>query len=210
MIKFVVFLLILTIVPPSFADIITSTGNGPNYRSFMNKTTTVAPLHSPYRSQRYHRNTHCPTCHNHTSYLSRNNLNALEKYALNKTFNRESELQRLERLEDLAFGSIQEGDLVSRYKNIENAILSRPKTTAKSSVLNNLANYFSGQTTGFTPSLIPYPSYNNLGGFSTTPYGYGPNYNSQRIEQFSNGIFGGGYGFSGSNFGNGSSIRILD
>ncbi len=139
-------------------------------------------------------------------------LNALEKYALNKTYRRESDLERLERLENLAFGATQFGDLDRRFSNVERAILSRPKSQPQQSLLNNLANYFSGQATGFTPNLTPYPRMNNLGGFTSNPYLFtpNPNYNSNRFENYSNGLFGGGWRQSGHNFGTGSSIRILD
>ena len=135
---------------------------------------------------------------------------ALEKYALRKTYGRENELQRLERLENLAFGAVQSGNPVIRFKNVENAILSRPQYNTKQSLLNNVANYFAGQTTGFTPSITSYPNYTNLGGFSSNPYMFTPKYSNSNYEQYSNGIFGGGWGMRGSDFGTGSSIRILD
>ena len=74
---------------------------------------------------------------------------------------------------------------------------------------NNIANYFAGQATGYTPNIT---QYNNLGGFTSNPYAFTPvpGYNNNNFEQYSNGIFGGGWGMSGSNYGTGSSIRILD
>ena len=135
-------------------------------------------------------------------------LTALEKYSMNKTYNREAPLRRLERLENLAFGSIQEGDLRARYKNVETAILSRPRPNQKRTALGNLANYFAGQATGITPSI--FTNYGN--GYSydsyTNPYNSG--FGTQRINQYSNGIFGSGYSILNNNFGNGSAIRILD
>ena len=157
-------------------------------------------------------NNHFMPYYPNNNYLSRSNLKALEKYALNQTFGRESDLQRLERLENLAFGATQMGNLNQRFKNVENAILSRPKYNTKNSVLKNLANYFAGQATGFTPDIMNYPTYNNLGGFSTFPNSFmpTPRYNNQSFEQYSNGIFGGGWGMRGHDFGTGTGVRILD
>jgi len=134
------------------------------------------------------------------------NLSALEKYALNKTYPREYPLQRLERLENLAFGSIQYGDLETRYRNVENAILSRGRAVPnKRNVWSSLGNYFAGQMTGYTPPVQNYGNY-----YSYPEYGLeGSNYGTQRIDQFSNGIFGGGYNLMNQNLGTGSSIRIL-
>lgn len=139
-------------------------------------------------------------------HLSSKDLSALERYSMNKTYTKEYPMQRLERLENLAFGATQNGDLQTRYKNVEEAILSRPSNAGinvnRRSLLRNMANYFAGQPTGLTPSVIV-PNYNTY-----SPV-YGPNYANQRYEQFSNGIFGGGYNLMQQNFGNGSSIRIL-
>lgn len=215
--RIVVCLVLLLSTVPTFADFVTYSGNSPNYGTFnsklkMNQPKTIMAGSSGSRRHNRLYPQHCPNCHNYNPYLSKNDLNALEKYALNKTYRRENDLQRLERLENLAFGSTQYGDLHSRYKNVENAILSRPQYNTKHSVLNNIANYFSGQTTGFTPGLMTYPTYNNLGGFSSNPYLFtpSPRYNNNTYEQYSNGIFGGGWGVSGNDFGTGSSVRILD
>ena len=201
-------------IMPAFADFTTYRTNNPNYNSFqsnlkMNQPKTIiAGYEGSRRNNRLHPH-HCPQCHYNNPFLSQDDLNALEKYALNKTYRRENDLQRLERLENLAFGATQVGDVYSRYKNVENAILSRPKYGTKQSVWSNIANYFAGQATGFTPNLTPY---NSLGGFSSNPYAFTPNpgYNNNSFEQYSNGIFGGGWGMTGSNFGTGSSVRILD
>lgn len=214
MFKIIVCFLVLLNIKPVFADFITHSATRPSCQNFQSKLkmnqpdTKIVTYNGSRRQERlYHR--HYPQHHNIEPYFSGNDLSALEKYALNKTYRRESGHQRLERLEELAFGSTQNGSLYSRYKNVENAILSRPKYTQKRSIISNLANYFAGQTTGFTPSIMPY---NNLGGFSSNPYAFtqAPGYDNHRFEQYSNGIFGGGWGMSGSNFGNGSSIRILD
>ncbi|MBQ7764929.1 hypothetical protein IJ384_06165 [bacterium] len=174
--------------------------------------TEIATYTNRAQSKMYHHNHYCPQCDYNQQYLSKTNLNALEQYAMNKIYRRDNDLKRLERLENLAFGATQIGDIQTRYQNVENAILSRPKYNTKQSLINNLANYFSGQTTGFTPNLGTYNNYNNLGGFYNNPYLFTPtpSYNNNRFESYSNGIFGGGWGISGQNFGNGSTVRILD
>lgn len=136
-------------------------------------------------------------------------LSALEKYSMNKVYTRENPVLRLERLENLAFGSIQSGDIHSRYKNVETAILSRPKLNYKRTALGTLTNYFRGQATGVTPSIYDgfgryMPAYDNFIHNSSSGVG------STRINQFSNGIFGGGYSIHNNSLGNGSSVRILD
>ncbi len=182
----------------------------------MNKPNVIIASHENAR-QKFHFPDHCRNCHyNQGDYLSHGNLNALEKYALNKTFRKESDLARLERLENLAFGATQIGDIASRYANVEQAILSRPKYKTKNSLLGNLANYFAGSPTGYTPSLNNF--YNSTMGL---PAGIGftnfggdylpaPGYINQNFEHYSNGPFSQGWGMSSQNYSSGSSIRILD
>lgn len=212
---FIVICFIILNILPSFADF----GRNSNF-GHQNKFQSKLKINQPKdiitsypinrrnnvrarRAPHYHHN------HHHTPYLA-SDINALEKYALNRTYNRENELQRLERLENLAFGTSQYGDIYSRFKNVEDAILSRPKYTSKPSVVKSIANFLGGQTTGFTPSITPYQQYSNLGGFSSNPYNFSPSYSNNSFEQYSNGIFGGGWGFRGNDFGNSSSIKILD
>lgn len=199
--KFVVLLLIINIIPV-YADTFSS-------KLKMNQPKTIISSYEGSRRQNRLHPHHCPQCHYNNPYLSSSELNALEKYAMNKTYRRENDLRRLERLENLAFGAAQSGDIFSRYKNVEEAILSRPKYGTKQSVWSNIANYFAGQATGFTPSMMPY---NNLGGFTSNPYSFtpAPGYQNSNIEQYSNGIFGGGWGHMGQDYGTGSSVRILD
>ena len=210
--RIIVCLIILLNLTPAYADFTTYTnrnavGNNFNTRLKMNQPKTIISGYSNPRPSTYNQH-HCPQCHYFNQPLSKKDLNALEKYALNKTYRTESDLQRLERLENLAFGTTQYGDMTSRYQNVENAILSRPQYNQKRSVLNNIASYYAGQTTGFTPNLMPY---NNLGGFSSNPYAFTPTpgYNNNSFERYSNGIFGGGWGISGSDYGTGSGVRIL-
>lgn len=191
MFKFIICALIILNSLPTYADFITHSNHRPNTRTYRQKALQ-------------------PMYYNDYNNFSNKDLNILEKYALNRTFKGENELQRLERLENLAFGATQYGDINSRFQNVENAILARPKYTQKRSVLNNLANYFIGQPTGFTPSITPY---NNLGGFSSNPFLSipSPGYDNQSFRQHSRGLFGGGgWSTTGSNYGTGSSIRILD
>lgn len=142
--------------------------------------------------------THSYYQHQHNYYhpiFSNNDLSALEKYTMNRSYPRENPVYRLERLENIVFGSTQYGDINSRYRNVEEAILSRPnQTNTKNSLLKNMANYFAGQATGYTPPINEY---------------YPSIYGNQRYDQFSNGLFGGGYSINNSALGNGSSIRIL-
>lgn len=194
----------------AFADNIIYSGTAPNYGSFkselkMNQPKNIVGAHiNPQR--RYYNRSHCPGCLNYN--IPNSNLGALERYALKKNYNRESDITRLERLENLAFGATQIGDPATRYQNVENAILSRPQPNYKRSFLGNIANYFSGQATGFTPSITNFnDNFTQFGGMSLMP---APGYNNRNFEQYSNGIFGGGWGLSEQNYGSGSSVRILD
>jgi hypothetical protein len=166
---------------------------------------------SPYR------NTNIPSHYlstnlNKYNCYSNTNLNALEKYAFNRIYSRETNLQRLERLESIAFGAVQQGDIDTRYQNVEKAILARPKNDyyKKQGLFNVVRDYYKGVTTGITPSVTyqgltpydtPYDIYNNS---------YNPTYGTQRIDNFSNSIFGNGYRVLNQNFGTGSSVKIID
>ena len=145
---------------------------------------------------------------NHYKYyqpqISNTDLSALEKYLTNRTYNRESQIRRIERLENLAFGAIQYGDLETRFKNVEHAILSRPSNKVKRSTIGNIANYFWGQSTGYTPPII-----NNSTNSYSQIYYPSKEYSSSRYDTFSNGLFGNSYRLYNQSFGNGSSIRIL-
>lgn len=143
-------------------------------------------------------------------------IGALEQYALNRTYPRESSLQRLQRLESQAFGAVQSGDINQRYDNVRSAILSRPKDNYRTSLLRGLGNYFSGQMTGFTPSIgssSPYaytssfnPAYN--GGFSTTPYP--TTFGNQRYVDYGGTFFNRGYRMNNYGTGSSSGVKILD
>ncbi len=203
MLKYILLLLFVLNINSAFAATYT---NG-NFSPYYNNYQTAGSRLNTYTQNRYRtpiRNRHYSHHHPYSSYnrLPANSLSALERYALKKNYAREDEISRLERLESLAFGSVQRGDIESRYKNVENAILSRPQTNYKKSLLSNLGNFFAGQATGYTPGI---------NSFNAQPYPYNtPSYSTSRVEQYSNGMFGGGWGMMNQNFGNGSSIRILD
>ncbi len=173
---FVCFLLLVNTIPV-FAKTVTTTR--PYYYN---------PYNGGYYSPRYS-----------------NGLNALERYALNRSYARENAIQRLERLENLAFGAAQAGDLDTRYQQVENAILNRPKYNGyRNSFKNALGNYIAGQATGVTPSILTQdlmPAY-------TT--GFAPQYTNSNIMQYSSFPFGGrGYRVMNNNYGTNSGIRIL-
>lgn len=170
-----------------------------------------------YRQRQYYN--HCPQCH-HNNYfrppIKINNIKKLEKYAMNRTFSNEDDITRLERLEELAFGAIQNGDISTRYNNVENAILARPPYKTKTSVLGTIGSFLAGQATGITPNITS-QELNGFNNFSTfggnyfspviRPY---PSYSNNMVEQYSNGIFSGGWTNLGSDYGTGSSVRILE
>lgn len=248
MLRLIIGLLILMITNPVYADFIT-TGNrlGSNnaFRSKLKMNQPKVEIISPgrrnnnYWSSPYNRRRPCLHCqprnyynpYRYQSNIPAHNLNALEQYAFNRNYNRDNDINRLERLENLAFGAIQSGNPETRYKNVEAAILNRPNTlNTKRTVLGTLANYFTGQTTGFTPTISPSmvpafqqlnggftvpPAMSPLGGYSNYPNVFSqslttPRYNNTKYEEYSNGIFGSGYGVSGDSYGSGSSVRILD
>ncbi len=147
-----------------------------------------------------------------TSSLS--DLSALEKYTLNKSYSRDSDLARLERLEMEAFGAIQNGDINRRYDNVRSAILSRPKQNYKTSFWRNIGNYFGGQMTGFTPSFTPSftSSFDNDPFFSNSSFGstpYPTTYGNNSVSQYST-PFGSGYRLNNYGAGSGCGVKILD
>ena len=125
-------------------------------------------------------------------------INDLEKYALNKNFIRESDRSRLERLETLAFGAVQEGDYRTRYNNVRNALLSRPKQNYKTSLFRTISDYFGGQVTGYTPPITQTNDY-----FYSSPFGSSSSVNYSSPWGSRNRV--NNYGI-----GSGSSVRLLD
>ncbi len=168
--------------------------------------------HNHYHNPNYYTRTHTnPAFHNSRRYHPQSHfsdINALEKYSMNKNFGRESDLQRLQRLEMQAFGAVQSGDISQRYDNVREAILSRPSyNNTKTSLLRNIGNYFSGQMTGFTPPIGNDPFFSSNSGFATTPYP--TTYGNQSFNQYSS-PFGGGYRVNNYGTGSSSGVRILD
>lgn len=177
---FVCFLLLVNITPVFAAKTVTTT--------------------SPYYYNPYNRGYYPPP----SPYQYSNGLNALERYVLNKTYGRENDLQRLERLENLAFGAAQVGDLDTRYQQVENAILSRPKYNGyRNSFKNALGNYIAGQATGVTPSILT----TDLMPVYTT--GFAPQYTNSNMMQYTTPFGGRGYRVMNNNYGTNSGIRIL-
>ena len=139
MYRLIILLILTTQISPVFADIINSSPNFSRFPSKINKYNSNSYASQIYTPQRnYGRNKYrqkiykkaCPQCHSHNYYhqpIKINNLKRLEKHVFDRTFNNEDDITRLERLENLAFGAIQDGDLSTRYHNIESAIYSRPK-----------------------------------------------------------------------------------
>jgi len=129
-------------------------------------------------------------------------IQALEKYALDRSYSRDNNLARLQRLEMQAFGAVQQGDPYTRYKNVRSALLSRPKQNYKTSVLRTLSDYFSGQLTGYTPSVDNYSLEND--NFSVSP-SFGQSFDTNYRTPFGRGQRTYNYGAGSS-----SSVRILD
>lgn len=182
MYRFVVLLLLLSLSYPSI--------------SATREVVTQRPYYNPYYGA-YYGGDYVPNYR----YSRRNSsafpdINDLERYAMNRNFTKDSDRTRLERLEMLSFGAVQQGDMLARYDNVRNAILSRPKQNYKTTFLRNISDYFNGQLTGFTPTL-------NQSDFE--------NYNFGRSSQ-TNFItpYGKGYKTNNYGIGNDAGVRILD
>lgn len=187
MYRFVLLLILSTLSMPVFAE-----------RTF----STISPYYGGYNSsQAYYGGDYMPKKYKKNRSVFAD-INDLERYAMNKNFTGDSDLKRVERLESLAFGAIQEGDIYTRYDNVREAILTRPKQNYKTSVLRNISDYFSGQLTGFTPQI------NN----SYSPDIYPPNiypYDQSSYTQYRS-PWGSGYKTKNYGFGSGSGVHILD
>ena len=161
---------------------------------------TQTPVYNPYYApQAYYGGDYIPNKKFRQRHLSIfPDINDLEKYALNKNYTGDGDRVRLERLENYAFGAIQNGDVYERYNNVREAILSRPKQNYKTSILRSISDYFGGQLTGYTPSLTStnsaYPSSS-----------YGRTYNDEYITPWGKGYHTRNYGM-----GSGCGVHILD
>ena len=186
MYRFIIFLILSALTMPVYAE---------------RTVVTQRPYYNPYYApQAYYGGDYIQQ----RKFMSKNrsafyDINDLEKYAMNKTFTKESDRTRLERLETLAFGAVQEGDIYTRYDNVRNTILSRPKQNYKTSFLQGLSNYFNGQLTGFTPNVNS--NYN--------PYSSSSDFERKSYTQYSS-PWGSGYRSNYYGMGSGSSVRILD
>ena len=188
MYHFIVLLIFSAITMPVFSATKTVVTQSPYYNPYYAPQAYYGGDYIPQKRYRQSR-------HNSSIFYD---INDLEKYAMNRNFVRENDRTRLERLEMLAFGTIQDGDYRTRYNNVRNAILSRPKQNYKTSLFRNISDYFNGQVTGFTPSVTQ--SNNN---FYTSPYG------TRSITDYSTPW---GHGTRINNYGieSGSGIHILD
>ena len=164
-----------------------------------------------YRPNNFYNNAYNQRRFFHPRRSSFSDLSALEQYTLNRNFTRESDLERLQRLEMQAFGAVQQGDINTRYDNVRNAILSRPKNNYRTSLIRNIVNFFGGQLTGFTPSFNSSfdddPFFSSNSSFTTTqfPSTFGSTSTTGYSSPF-------GKGYRVNNFGTGSStgVHILD
>ena len=186
MYRFIIFLILSALTMPAFAE-----------RTFVTRSPYYNPYYAP---QAYYGGDYYPqrkfTAKNRSVFYD---INDLEKYAFNKNFTKDSDRTRLERLETLAFGAVREGDIYTRYDNVRNAILSRPKQNYKTSFLQSLSNYFNGNLTGFTPQI------NN--NYSSYPYPSG--YEKKSYTEYSS-PWGSGYKSDYYGMDNGAKIHILD
>lgn len=144
-------------------------------------------------------------------------LGKMEKKVFNRSYSDDTSENRISRLEEQVFGTIQSGDLKSRYEMLTNAVPHYNCTNSFSSVIpddpyyglptgsagglrslaGSFTNYmnrqFVGMPTGFTPQIYsPYPNgYNN--GYS----GYNP-YTGQRMNGSYRQSWGSRYGDTGA------------
>lgn len=201
--RFILSLLLLTFISPisSFATTRTVVTQSPYY---YNPNFNHIQTRRPYGYNRPHapRQYYNP-CHNCSNF---SDINALEKYTMNRNFTRESDIQRLERLEMQAFGALQNGDINTRYENVRSAILSRPKQNYRTSLLRNIGDYFAGQTTGYTPSIGSSNPFIN----SFSQGNYPTNYGNTSFTEFSGPFGTRGYNINNYSTGSNAGIRILD
>lgn len=191
--RIIVFLLLLSVTLPAL----------PATRKIVTQTPVYNPYYAP---QAYYGGDYIPSRRFSRRNVSKfYDINDLERYAFNKNFTKDSDRIRLERLETLAFGAVQEGDIYTRYDNARNAILSRPKQNYKTSVLRNISDYLNGQITGFTPSVTSTSAndfFNNSNPVSS-------DYGKRSFTNYST-PWGKGYRTDNYGIGSGSSVHILD
>ena len=134
-------------------------------------------------------------------------LGKMEKKVFNRQFANDTAENRISRLEEQIFGTIQSGDINTRYDNVRTAILSRPQPTrVKNSLVRTIGNFFGGQITGFTPSFDNDPFFADSF-FNQNPYP--TNYGTQSATTFSR-PFGGGSFVQNHGTGSNCAVQILD
>lgn len=160
---------------------------------------------NPYINNPYYKH------HNYyKNEILQRDLAALERYSMNRIYPKDNTINRINRLEQLAFGSIQNGDIETRYKNVESAILARPKSQIKRTTIGALTNYLKGQPTGITPPVYNNAWNNFVPNYDNIFFNNSNSIGNSRFDQFSNGFFSNGYNIMNNNLRNGSSIKILD
>ena len=137
-------------------------------------------------------------------------LSKLEQKVFDNIYNGDTPENRITRLEQETMGTIQSGDLISRYKNLQRVV---PKYHSNrlarqyggipimstgggwrglAGSLGNFFNSYSGYPTGYTPPIFsPYPNY------------YQPDFQQNIYSNH-------GWGYNNSNLGTGSGVHILD
>ena len=179
--------------------------------------------YNPYRYSNPYRNyspyyAYRDNYYSNGGYYSPNftDMSALERYALNKNYSGETELMRLQRLERLAFGAIQQGDFNRRYENVKGAILSRPQAVNgrvnNKSIWRTVGDYFGGQLTGYTPSISAHPMNPDwdIRDAYQSPFDTNSGYGNSKYVEYNNSPFSRGYQINNFGAGSSSGIRILD
>ena len=155
-----------------------------------------------------------PVQNNHTySNKQYKNINRYEKRIFNRTFEYDSIPNRISRLEEQIMGTIQSGDINTRYSNLQRAISHYNPAVNYSDLgpycgipvmsgsgwrglAGSLGNFFSnmyGTPTGMSPQI--YSPYIN---------DYGPDY---QVGTYSN---PGGWANHNTYYGSGSGVHIID
>ena len=140
-------------------------------------------------------------------------LNKLEQKVFGEIYNSDTDESRISRLEQEVMGTVQSGNLVSRYKNLQKIV---PTYYHSNRVVNHSAglpvmrtgggwrglagsfanflnSYSTGYPTGYTPQIqSPYINYD-----------YGPDYSRGYYNN-------NGWGINDQYYGSGSGVHILD
>lgn len=137
-------------------------------------------------------------------------LNKLEQQIFEELYDDDTPENRISRLEQQVFGTIQSGNLLDRYRNLQRVVPSYQANRFNqyggglpivqsgggwrglAGAFGNFFNSFGGYPTGYTPPI-----------YSPTVNNYSPDF--QR-GYYSNR----GWGYSNANYGSGSAVHILD